>query len=99
MRQLNALAKDHDESVSPDSECTVTIAEMAKMPADLESNVGRRIPRPRGEEEARWHQAAEKRLKTRQKAVEAATGKRDQLQHSLQAAQEKLHETLTLRQE
>ena len=31
-------------------------------------------------------QAAEKRLTTRHKAVEAATAKRDQLQHSLQAA-------------
>ena len=44
-------------------------------------------------------QAAEKRLRTRQKAVEAAIVKRDQLQHSLQAAQEKLHEALTLRRE
>ena len=42
-------------------------------------------------------QAAEKHLKTRQKAAQASAAKRDQLQHSLQAAQEKLHEALTLR--
>ena len=37
-------------------------------------------------------QAAEKRLRTRQDAVEAATTKRDQLQLSVQAVQDKLHE-------
>ena len=44
-------------------------------------------------------QAAEKRLKARQKAVEASTAKREQLQHSLQAAQDELHEALTLRRD
>ena len=44
-------------------------------------------------------QAAEKRLKTRQEAVEATTPKQNQVQKSLQAAQEKLHGALTLRRE
>ena len=44
-------------------------------------------------------QAVEKRLRTRQKAVEASTAKRDQLQHSLHAAQDELHEALTPRRE
>ena len=87
-------------------------AEMAKMLADLESKMVPSHPasillRTQLEEAKKERdgakpllekiQAAEKRLKTRQKAVEAATAKGDQLQQSLQATQEKLHEALAVR--
>ena len=44
-----------------------------------------------------WRRSTEKRLRTRQKTVEASTTKRDQLQLFLQA--DKLHEALTQRRE
>ena len=101
-KSLVALATNAASS-SPES--TATIAEMARMLSDLESKIGPSHPatillRTQLEEAKRERdgakpllekiQAAEKRLKTRQKAVEAAIAKRHQLQQSLQAAWEKL---------
>ena len=91
-----------------------TTAEMAKMLADLEWKMGPSLPASilvRTQlEEAKMErdgaepllekiQAAEKPLKTHLDAVEALTAKRDHLQHSLQAAQDKLHEAHSLRRE
>ena len=103
-RQRKASAKPpgapaaNADSSSPsdieDSECTATIAEMAKMLADLESKMGPSHPasmllRTQLEKAKKQRdgaspflekiQAVEKCLTTRQKAVEASTAKRDQL--------------------
>ena len=99
---------ENDDSLSPSdserSECTATIAKLARMLSDLESKMGPSHPatillRTCLEEVKKGRhgtkpllekiQAAEKRLKARQRAVEATTAKRDQLQHSLQASQER----------
>ena len=94
--------------------CTATVAEMTKLLTDLESKMGPSHPasvllRTALEEAKKARdgvkpslekiQSAEKRLRTHQKAVKGASTKRDQLQLSLQIAQDKLHEALTQRRE
>ena len=90
---------------SEQSECTATITGMAKMLTDLESKMGTSHPPSLRQRDGAKPllgkiQAAEKKsLRTRQKAVEASTTKRDQLQLSLQAVPDKLHEAPTQRRE
>ena len=91
------------------TECTATVEKVAKVLTDLDPRATRRFSCAQLEESKKERndaqpllgkiQAAEKRLRTRQEAEEASTAKRDQLQLSLQAVQDKLHEALTVRRE
>ena len=95
------VASSSSPSDSERSECTATIAELARMLTDLESMMGASHPASlllRTQlEEAKTErdgaqpllekiQTAEKRFRARQKSVEVSAAKRDQLQLSLQAS-------------